>query len=77
MWSWRENPTPSGGPPEDVADAADRVDEPRARGIVLDLAAEPVDVDVDGARLAGVVVAPDALEELVPGEDLAGVADEA
>ena len=45
-------------------------------GIGLDPAAQPVDVDVHGPRLAGVVVAPDVLEQLVAGEDLARVADE-
>ena len=39
-------------------------------------AAQPVDVDVDRAGLARVVVAPDLLEELVAGEDLARVTDE-
>ena len=45
-------------------------------GSVLDLAAQPMDVDVDRARLARVVVAPDLLEQLVAGEDLAGVSDQ-
>src|SRR5918994_7882699 len=66
----------SAGPTEHVADAADRVDERRVRRIALDLAAEPVDMDIDCARLAGVVVPPDALEQLVAGEDLPGMADE-
>ena len=35
-----------------------------------------MDVDVDGPRLARVVVAPDVLEELVAGEDLARVAEQ-
>src|SRR6185369_3770174 len=62
--------------PEHVPDAANGVDEPWRARVVLDLAAEPVDVDVDGPRLAGVVVAPDPLEQLVASEDLARVADE-
>ena len=45
-------------------------------GSVFDLAAQPVDVDVDRPGLAGVVVAPDLLEQLVAGEDLARVADQ-
>src|SRR5436309_5073075 len=61
---------------EDVAHASDRVDELRCRGVVLERRTEPVDVDVDRPRLARVVVAPDVLEELVPGERLAGVAEE-
>src|SRR4051794_14725008 len=63
----------SGRPTEDVADAADRVDERRLSGILLDLAPEPVDVDVDRARLAGIVVPPHLLEELVTGEHLSWV----
>ena len=35
-----------------------------------------MDVDVDRARLAGVVVAPDVLEQLVAGEDLARMAEQ-
>ena len=42
----------------------------------LDLAAQPVHVDVHGAGLAGVVVAPDVLEQLVAREDLAGMAEQ-
>ena len=45
-------------------------------GVLLDLRAQPVDVDVDGPGLARVVVAPHVLEQLVAREDLAGVADE-
>jgi hypothetical protein len=44
--------------------------------VVLDLAAQPVDVDVDRARLAGVVVAPHVFQQLVTGEDLARVTHE-
>ena len=46
------------------------------RRVLLELATEPVDVHVDRPRLARVVVAPDALEQLVAGEHLALVADE-
>src|SRR6476620_6828770 len=66
----------SGGPAEHVPHATDRVDEPRRARVGFDLAAKPVDVDVDRPRLAGVVVAPDALQQLVAGEDLAGMTDQ-
>src|SRR5438094_98899 len=65
---------PSRWPPEDVADPADRVEKGRVRGVVLDLAAQPVDVHVNGARLARVVVAPYVLEQLVAREHLARMA---
>src|SRR5690242_17529427 len=53
-----------------VADAADRHDDLGALGIVLDLGAQPLDVDVDEAGVAGVAVAPHLLEEDLTGEDL-------
>ena len=46
------------------------------RRVRLDLAAQPVDVDVHRPRLAAVVVAPDVLEQLVAGEHLARVAEQ-
>src|SRR4051794_25462089 len=46
------------------------------RGIGLHDRAKPVDVDVDRAGLAGVVVAPDLLEELVATDDLPWMAEE-
>src|SRR5688500_1380394 len=61
---------------EDVADTADGVDEGRVSRVGLDPAAQPVDVDIDRARLAAVVVAPHVLEQLVAGEDLAGMTDQ-
>src|SRR6185503_4939754 len=61
---------------EHVADAADRVDELRRRRVVLQRRAQPVDVDVDRPGLAGVVVAPDVLQQLVAGERLARVPEE-
>ena len=66
-----EHGAPSG--PQDVADAADRVDEGRVEAVV-DLAPEVVDVEVDdvGARLG--VVAPDVLQDPVPRQDLPDVA---
>ncbi len=57
-----------------VADVADGADQ----RLVLDaeLGAQPADVDVDGAGAAEVVVAPDLLQQLVPGEDPARVLGE-
>ena len=72
----RQQPRAGRSPAKDVADAADRVEERGARRIGLDPAAQPVDVDVDRPRLAGVVVAPDVLEQLVAGEDLARMPDQ-
>ena len=45
-------------------------------GIVLDLGAQPLHVDVDQAGVGGVLVAPHLLEELIAGEDLPGGAGE-
>src|ERR671913_217495 len=67
---------PSSGPAQDVTHAAHRLEKHGCRGVLLQLAAEPVHVDVDGPRLARVVVAPDALEELVAREHLALVAEQ-
>src|SRR4051812_35214898 len=52
---------------EPVPDVADRSDE----RLVLDaeLGTQPPDVDVDGPGAAEVVVAPDLLQQLRPGED--------
>src|SRR5919197_1707405 len=55
-----------------VADAPDGDDR---RG-VAELPAELADVDVDGARIAGEGVAPDALEQLVARQDEAAVVEE-
>src|SRR2546427_8414656 len=63
----------SSRPSKAVSDATDGVDEPWRRGLLLDLAAEPVNVNVDRPGLTRVVVAPDALEELVAGEHLTGM----
>ena len=62
--------------PQDVADAPDGLQEPRVRRVLLDVAPQPVDVDIDRAGLAGVVVAPDAFQQLVAAEHLAGVAQQ-
>src|SRR4029079_19203015 len=67
---------PSARAAEYVADAANRVDEGRVRRVGLDAGTQPVDVDIDGARLAAVVVAPHVLEQLVASEDLAWVTDQ-
>src|SRR4051794_17199479 len=61
---------------EHVADAADRVDVRRLARVRFDLASEPVDVDVHGACLTTVVVAPDTFQKLIAGERLARVANE-
>ena len=45
-------------------------------GSRLDAAAQPMDVDIDRARLAPVVIAPDVLEQLVAREHLARVTDQ-
>src|SRR2546423_12691479 len=56
---------------EDVPDAANRVEEVGPLRLVVDERAERMDVDVDGPRLAGIVVAPDLLEQLLAREYLA------
>src|SRR3954451_2934857 len=61
--------------PEDVADAADRVQEPRL-ALGFELAAQVADVDLERVRARAEVIAPDALEDLPAGEHLAGVAEE-
>src|SRR5690349_8166420 len=55
-----------------VAAAADGEDQLGIDGVGLDLGPEPPDRDVDEARVAEIVVAPDPVEELVAGQDLAG-----
>ena len=59
-----------------VADAADRHDDLGVLGVVLDLGAQPLHVDVDQAGVAGVAVAPDLLEQHLAREDLPGLAGE-
>src|SRR3954452_22075495 len=50
--------TPSGGrEAEAIAEAADRLDPPRAGRVVLDLAAQVAHVDVDDVDVAGAVAA--------------------
>ena len=62
------------GRDEAVADVAHRADEHLVLG--AELGPQPADVDVDGARAAVVVVAPDLLEQLGAGEDPARVLGE-
>src|SRR5689334_11592678 len=59
-----------------VADAPDGHDDLGSLGVVLDLRAQSLHVDVDEARVAGVAVAPDLLEQHLAGEDLPGLARE-
>src|SRR6476469_969969 len=59
-----------------VARSPNRLDQLRRGGIRLDLRPQPLDRDVDQARVAKIVVAPDPVEENVAGQDLAGMADE-
>src|SRR5207237_10841511 len=54
---------------EAVADAPDRLQALRTRGIVLDLLPQPPHVDGDGAGVERAPVAPDALHQLVARED--------
>ena len=49
---------------------------PRVGGVRLDLGAQPLDVDVERLGVADVVTAPDAVDELHPGEDPSGVAQQ-
>ena len=65
-----------GGAAQHVTHAADRFEQLGVLRILLDLRAQPVDVNVDRARLAGVVVAPDVGQQLLAREDLALVAQE-
>ena len=59
---------------EAVAGVADGLDVTSGGG--AELCSEAADVDVDGAGAAVVVVAPDAVEEGVAGDDVAGVGHE-
>ena len=59
---------------EAIADVADRADERLVVG--AELGAQTADVDVDRACAAEVVVAPDLLQQLLAGEDPAGVLGE-
>src|SRR5262249_57960753 len=59
---------------EDVADAADRVDQRRPAGV--DLLPQVTDVQLDHVRLAAEVVVPDPVEDLRLGQHPARVAHE-
>src|SRR5439155_12124301 len=58
---------------EAVAEPAHRLDQARAAWLGLDLLAQPADVDVHRARVAGRAVAPDALQQVVAREGAARV----
>src|SRR5262245_7782139 len=60
---------------EPVAGAADGAEQARL-AVVLELAAQVADVDVDHVRRRDEVVAPDVLGDLGPAEDAVGVAQE-
>ena len=57
--------------PQRVADAPDGLDERRADAV--DLLAQVADVRLDDGRVAAEVVLPDVVEDLVAGQDPAGV----
>src|SRR5262245_13439138 len=48
---------------EAVADATNRLDIDRVAGVGFNLLAQPADVNVDRAAVAGKIVAPDPLEQ--------------
>src|SRR5438105_8894042 len=56
-----------------VAEAPDRGDPGRGRGVLLDLGPEALDVDVEGLRVADVARPPHPVHQGVAGEDPAGV----
>src|SRR5689334_24961513 len=56
---------------EAVADAAHSEEELRLLGVALELLAQVADVDVDGARVAVLGVAPDVLEQRLAAEHAA------
>ncbi len=58
---------------EAVADAADGLDGLADVLVVLEFGAQVADVDVDGAGVAVVLIAPDALEQFVARESAARV----
>ena len=62
--------------PEAVADAAHGEEELGLLGVALELLAQVADVDVDGARVAVLGVAPDVLEQGLAAEHPAGRAGE-
>src|SRR5436305_1636009 len=56
-----------------VADPPHGHDERRMLGFLLDLGAQPLDVDVDQPGVRGVPVTPDLLEQMLAGEHLTGL----
>ena len=61
---------------EEVAAAADRLEPAGVRRVCFDLLAKPPDVDVHRARSAIEVVAPQFIQNLLPGKDAARVLEE-
>ena len=61
---------------EAIADAADGLDGLADVLVAFELGAQVADVDVDGAGVAVVLVAPDALEQFVARKGAAGIRDE-
>src|SRR5699024_1493516 len=59
-----------------VAETAHRGEQSRLRGIDLDLRPQTFDMDVEGLRIADIVLAPDAVDELSAGHHSSGVAHE-
>src|SRR3954451_24031240 len=59
-----------------VAEAADRLQVHRRTRLGLDLRAQPLDMDVEGLRVADVVRAPDPVDQLLAGEHAADVAQQ-
>ena len=59
-----------------VSDTTNRHDDLGVLGVVLDLAAQPLDVDVDETGVPGMAVSPDLLEEGLAGEHLPRLAGE-
>src|SRR5712691_2445892 len=66
--TWR--PGTSSGPFQPVPDAPDRLDERRARRVILDLGPKTLDGRINHPGVAKVVVVPHSLEEQLPGERL-------
>src|SRR5699024_2403370 len=59
-----------------VAKPAHCGEQPRLRGIDLDLRPQTFDMDVEGLRIADIVLTPDAVDELSAGHHSPGVAHE-
>ena len=74
---WRRSASPTwSGRSRPVAHAAHGDDDLGPLGVLLDLGAQPLDVDVDEAGVTGVAVAPHLLEQHLAGEDLPRLARE-